>query len=220
MIQENQDLKNRLLDLNEQIYLQDLSDNMESCILDKSVSILKSTSNYMGGRMRNTYSPNPAENRKGRNTQFERMPSDNELPDFDRKATDFTQNIKNHRSQFRDMRYSQRNYGYNQGQRGNVDFVQRMGKDPNENAFSSSNSNLMENLKFIQKRGGDPKPKRMNDMGLPVKRKGTRGRSRTPTKLNKINKESKPNSNKYIMKKTEEEEGFTKNKFNLKIKIL
>jgi hypothetical protein len=159
----------------------------------------------MGGRMRNNYSPNPGENRRGRNTQFERMPSDNELPDFDRKATDFTQNIKNQRNQYRDMRYSQRNYGYNQGQRGNVDFVQRMAKDPNENAFSSSNSNLVDNLKFIHKRGGDPKPRKNNEMGLPLKRKGTRGRSRTPTKLTKINRESESGSNKHISKNSEKE---------------
>ena len=56
ILKENEELKNRLMDLSEQLFLQDLSDNMESCILDKSVSIMKSVSNYHP-RMRNTYSP-------------------------------------------------------------------------------------------------------------------------------------------------------------------
>jgi hypothetical protein len=56
ILKENEELKNRLMDLSEQLFLQDLSDNMESCILDKSVSMMKSTSNFHS-RMRGNYSP-------------------------------------------------------------------------------------------------------------------------------------------------------------------
>lgn len=175
---------------------------MESCILDKSVSMLKSTSNYPI-RGRNTFSPAPGDHARGfRNTQFERVPSDNELPDFDKKATDFTQNVKSMQQQrnYRDMRYSQRNYGYQNHGRNHVDFVQRMARDPNENAFSSSNSNLVDNLKFIQKRGENQRQRKANDMGLPVKRKGTRGRSKTPKKLAKMKQGSEEESEREILK--------------------
>lgn len=137
--------------------------------------------------------------RNWRANQFnQRMPSENELPDFDRKATDFTQNLKQRtaKTSIRDMRYSQRNYGYQQRHKEYGDFTNRFGRDPNENTFSSSNSHMIDRLKFITKRSDNSRMNKQSGMALPVKRKGARNRSRTPKKLEKVKRESDSDSNK------------------------
>lgn len=184
-MKENEDLKNRLMDLSEQLFLQDLSDNMESCILDKSVSILPSTSNFQMRRT-NMHSPNRIERRRREGGMGNKMASENELPVFDAHATDFTKPLKHRTTQNskRDMRYSQRNYGYTQRAREFGNFNNRFGADPNENVFSSSNSHQNDNLRFINRNRDNSRPKVVQSPGgLPIKQKNLKGRSKTPKKL-------------------------------------
>lgn len=114
------------------------------------------------------------------------MASENELPVFDEKATDFTKNIKQRTAQNskRDMRYSQRNYGYYQKNREYPDFRNRFNKDPNENAFSSSNSHFNDRLRFQNKKRDNSRPRLdQNSIALPVKKKTTRVWPKTPKRL-------------------------------------
>lgn len=185
------------MDLSEQLFLQDLSDNMESCILDKSVSMLRSASNFQVKRT-NMVSPHKGDPRKP--TAFaQRMASENELPIFDGQGTDFTIKIKQRTAQnsIRDMRYSQRNYGYTQRAREFGNFNNRFGQDPNENVFSSSNSHLNDNLRFLNRKRGNSRPKTVQSPGgLPIKQKNLRARSKTPKKLGKLPRDSDSESQK------------------------
>ena len=177
ILQENEELKNRLMDLSEQLFLQDLSDNMESCILDKSVSMMRSVSNFQG-KLRG--------NQEVRN----RLASDNELPDFDKNATDFTRTlqVQTAQSSIRNMRYSQRNHGHYSKTRDFGDH--RFGHDPNQNVFMSGNSHKMDRFKFLGKKRDGSRPRNNNDVILPVKRKNTKSRSRTPKKLSRMRQDS------------------------------
>ena len=179
VLQENEELKNRLMDLSEQLFLQDLSDNMESCILDKSVSMIKSISNFQGRNKRNFENNN-------------RLASENELPVFDKNGVDFTKGLTSRTAQtsIRNMRYSQRNNGYYPRGRDYGDFQNRFAQDPNQNVFMSGNSHKMDRFKFIGKKRDGSRPRNNNDVILPVKRKNNKARSRTPKKLSKIKKDS------------------------------
>jgi hypothetical protein len=114
------------------------------------------------------------------------MASENELPVFDAKATDFTKNIQQRTAgnSKRDMRYSQRNYGNYRRNREYGDFGNRFNQDPNENVFSSSNSHVNDRLKFLNRKRDNSRPRTGGDsMALPVKKKNSRARAKTPKKL-------------------------------------
>ena len=106
------------------------------------------------------------------------------------------------------MRYSQRNHGNYQRSRDVGDFQNRFAQDPNQNVFMSGNSHKMDRFKFLGKKRDGSRPRNNNDIGLPVKRKNTKARSRTPKKLSRMKEDSDSESFK---NKKQENQGKSKN---------